>query len=534
MQPDLESRMTGSKKAPNIALRRIREMERQESRAEFANALASLARKMGEPVSPSERYIARLEDGDVRFPSAPYRRVLTALCQRPISELGFALRRPAPAPAAAAVAPQPAGHAAGVAVPGGEPGALAAAYPPAGGEQAPAPDWPVWFGTRLVHLVALVDSWRDPAGQFGCLQAMLDQEVVMFDAQAPAQPPGAAAAYALSRRQALAALAALPLAAGMSQSPGASAWVAADAFLPRCAASLTACWHLLRGADLETVSQTVSAYIVALGGIARQSSRHQATAARLASQAHRISGIIALHRGHLGSREAHCRQALFYADMADDAASRAAALISLGGTYNYSGEPARATELFERALGLESEISPLLSAKASAGLAAVYGQLGREREAIHSIGRAQDLFPDDPEQDPSFLFADVPSAGVILQQGMAYLALAGQLPGRGYAEKAAQVFGELDRGSRAAPERIRVEIANHHAATAVHLNDLDAFVLHMADAIEGTAALRSAQRQKEAAAAWDLAAARWPREPRVLELGDGARLIRPDPAPPGS
>ncbi len=209
------------------------------------------------------------------------------------------------------------------------------------------------------------------------------------------QPSGAAVAYALSRRQALAALAALPLAAGMSHSPGAAVR-AADAFLPRCAASLTACWHLLRGADLETVSQTVSAYIVALGGIARQSSRHRATAARLASQAHRIASIVSLHRGQLNGREAHCRQAVFYADMADDAASRAAALISLAGTYNYYGEPARATGLYERVLGLESEISPLLRSKASADLAVVYGKLGREREAIDSRGPRQESVPRQP------------------------------------------------------------------------------------------------------------------------------------------
>ncbi len=117
---------------------------------------------------------------------------------------------------------------------------------------------------------------------------------------------------------------------------------------------------------------------------------------------------------------------------------------------------------------------------------------------------------------------------------MAYLALAEQSPGGNYAAQAAHAFGDLDRGSRAAPERIRVEIANHHAATAVHLNDLDAFVLHMTDALEGAAALGSAQRKKEAARAWDLATARWPREPRVLALSDGARVIRPDPTTHGS
>lgn len=76
-------------RAPNIALRRIREHERHETRSEFAEALAQMAREMGESVHPSERYVARLEDGDISCPRPAYRRALVALCRRPLSELGF-------------------------------------------------------------------------------------------------------------------------------------------------------------------------------------------------------------------------------------------------------------------------------------------------------------------------------------------------------------------------------------------------------------------------------------------------------------
>jgi hypothetical protein len=72
-------------------LRKVREMERNETRAEFAEAMALKAHEMGLKVQPSVRYIARLEDGDIKFPHPPYRRVLVALCRRPLSELGFTL-----------------------------------------------------------------------------------------------------------------------------------------------------------------------------------------------------------------------------------------------------------------------------------------------------------------------------------------------------------------------------------------------------------------------------------------------------------
>jgi len=90
-----------SRRKPNLVLRRIREQERHESRAEFAAALTRAAHEMGESVEPSERYVARLEDGEVAYPHPPYRRVLTRVCGRSMADLGFVPRR---GPLAAAIA----------------------------------------------------------------------------------------------------------------------------------------------------------------------------------------------------------------------------------------------------------------------------------------------------------------------------------------------------------------------------------------------------------------------------------------------
>ncbi len=79
----------GRTRVPNVVLRRIRVDERQETRAEFAESMARKAEELGERVFPSERYVARLEDGDIRYPHPAYRRVLSALCGRPATELGF-------------------------------------------------------------------------------------------------------------------------------------------------------------------------------------------------------------------------------------------------------------------------------------------------------------------------------------------------------------------------------------------------------------------------------------------------------------
>ena len=81
--------MNDRQKVPNVVLRRVREEERQETRSEFAEAMAQKAAELGERVFPSERYVARLEAGDVTYPHPAYRRVLTALCGRPVNQLGF-------------------------------------------------------------------------------------------------------------------------------------------------------------------------------------------------------------------------------------------------------------------------------------------------------------------------------------------------------------------------------------------------------------------------------------------------------------
>lgn len=76
-------------KTPNRVLRDIRENERYETRAEFAEAMARLARETGEDVYPDENYVQRLESGAVSWPHAAYRNILVRLCERPAVELGF-------------------------------------------------------------------------------------------------------------------------------------------------------------------------------------------------------------------------------------------------------------------------------------------------------------------------------------------------------------------------------------------------------------------------------------------------------------
>jgi hypothetical protein len=81
--------VTKQRRPPNLTLRRIREVERQETREEFAEAIGKAARALGEKIDCNWRTVARWEDGETARPYPAYRRVLSALLNRPFSELGF-------------------------------------------------------------------------------------------------------------------------------------------------------------------------------------------------------------------------------------------------------------------------------------------------------------------------------------------------------------------------------------------------------------------------------------------------------------
>jgi hypothetical protein len=80
-------------KAPNPVLRRIREVERRETREEFAAAVVIAGRQLGNrQLGCDARLVAKWEDGDVGCPRPAYQRALEALTGRPFAELGFRQR----------------------------------------------------------------------------------------------------------------------------------------------------------------------------------------------------------------------------------------------------------------------------------------------------------------------------------------------------------------------------------------------------------------------------------------------------------
>jgi tetratricopeptide (TPR) repeat protein len=514
-------------RSPNEILRRIRVDERRQTRAEFAESLARRASELGESLTPSERYVARLEDGEIRFPHPAYRRVLAAECGRPVTELGFESRTPRqriqpsidliPVPAYLASMNRAASGQVNTL------GSFDATFAVLRTDRS----WPDWFGIKLAHLISLIDRWQIQEADISALQAVLAQEILMFDASAPKADDPRSIVYSISRRQTLMTIAALPsaFAANALSIDSRSFSSARESFLTHCAASITACWHLLRGSDLDVVDDMMSSYLLPLEGIARQSSKHQHAAAILVSQTHRVRGIIALHRNQINIREFHCKQAYRYAGVASDAGSQASALISLASTYFYQANPEQAATVYERALLLESQLPPLQRSRVYAELAVVYGQLNRVDQALHSAEMAGRLYPDDPTEDPSYLYAEFTPASLALEQGLAFLALAEHHDGSDYQQRAEQILRAMDESaSIVVPDRIRFEIVNHLARTSVLLGDADAFEMYIYRGIEGARLLGSSQREREARAAFMRAKQKWPDEKRLDKVSEHLQI----------
>jgi transcriptional regulator with XRE-family HTH domain/tetratricopeptide (TPR) repeat protein len=365
-----------------------------------------------------------------------------------------------------------------------------------------------WFGKKLAHVLMTVEYYCSRP------EACLELETVV-GMELNTMPPHSEIAYALSRRQFLITLASLPTARILAMLQDRYATAQIEQFLSQCAASLTACWHLMRGSDYALVEEHLSTYLTLLASLARNtSSKYQKLAASLATQGYRLKGILALHRNSARERDASFQEAVQYAEIAQHPGLLVAALISLA---YHKKDPREAEHLYRRALVYENGISPLQLSRLYAQLSVAYAQENREKEALHSFHEAQDVYPALPEQDSSFLYAEFSPFSLLLEQGRVYLALSYHQPTGQHPQQAWKIFaeGEERQTQPGISERIRYEIINYQAETALALRERDLCCAYMEQGAHGAETLRSAKRRKEILVTKSQALKVWPHEARV-------------------
>ncbi len=337
--------------------------------------------------------------------------------------------------------------------------------------------------------------------------------------------------YQLSRQTALAMLATLSTSLLARIQFGPFTALLIEEFLSQSAASITSCWHLLRGDGLTTVEYALPTYIPSLIAVVKQSSTYRQRAAYLAAQGSLLLSLIALHRLRFTSRVAYCKQALEYASLSEDQTLLVTVLTHLGDAFCTNGQPIEMLQTYQQAeqYSANSEVSAFLRSKVLAELAHAYAQQGHTQEALRCLGQAHAIFAEESADTPAFLSTDYGLFQLILFEGLSALDLGAyeevhDNPARAH-EHYLEATRKLTRIEQIpqtiiVPARINVEIVNQRSLAAVHAGDLDDFVKHLLAGAKGAETLGSEKRRQEVHANWKAARKAWPHETKVLELAD--------------
>ena len=383
-----------------------------------------------------------------------------------------------------------------------------------------ARDWDVWAGMKLVQILKMVSSSSSQSHSYEeiCeeIQTFLDQEIKMLDDMMPLGD--AREKHFISRRQALIMIAALP-SMPLSWNPSIATSIVAEQFLPQCAASITACWHLLQEQGLTAVEEILPTYLPMLMTLALRPSKYQIAAARLATLANMLRAIVAKHRLKDNERERYCNEAIRCSYFSNERRLQAAALMSLGYTYLFC-LPFRlkaAIETFQNALQTLGNEASLLKSDIYIGLADAHAQCQEEREALECIAQAQNHFPSHPEYDPSFLYADCSLPVLYQWEGKMCLHLAEHYPSQDYYEKA---FYSFEKATEAHPlhDRGTSEIIIDQANAALGMGELSIYTSYLRKGVELAVTLGSQRRYNEAYAVYQQTPNPWHSEQQIRAL----------------
>jgi len=279
------------------------------------------------------------------------------------------------------------------------------------------------------------------------------------------------------------------------------------------------CWHLMMSNELEIAEQTLWGYLPKLTVLANQPSEHRQVAASTAAQGYLLAGSLAGHRNDLNERERYCEQALLYGNLAQDRNLQVSALKQLALTYEYKDRPGAVLQTYQKAIPYLNEVSPLLQARMYAGLAGAHAQCGQKLggqvdEALSALAHAYESFPEEPEEDPSFLYADCDYFTIILWDGLVHLDI-------DQPKEARKAFEHVDglQPKIKLPEKVRIEFLNYQAETFIQLRELDAASLYLEEAVKAALALGSERRYNEAYEIYKHMRIIWRNESRVKALG---------------
>ncbi len=274
---------------------------------------------------------------------------------------------------------------------------------------------------------------------------------------------------------------------------------------------IQACWQFSKGNELALAEELLPKCMTKLVPLAQQSSKHQQTAAHLVAQGYRLYSIFALHKNNLLVGELYDKQAVQYSLLSGDRNLLIISLRGLGNRHYYQGHYPQALQTYLEALQHVESISPLLQACVYMSLAVAYAHVGQKQNSLTYMGLAHDTFPDYSETDENFSYAEFDRSQMILWGGITHAQI-------GKTAKALDIFNRIEQLGTIVSERLRIEIFNHRARTAIVSGDLEQGSTYVESGITGAKAIGSQRRYKEAYENYNQMALLWPQEKRVKEL----------------
>src|SRR6266487_198179 len=364
----------------------------------------------------------------------------------------------------------------------------------------------------LYRIIKEVCYWTGREGFQDNLQIIIDRLIREFDTM---EQHHTHVRDVLSRRDALVVIAGLPLALLVKIQTGSVTTAVLEEFLAQCTTSIAMCWHLLKGNEFRLVESMLSRYLRELEKLAYQPSKYQKSAASLAAQGYLLYALLALHQNNLLAREAYCKQAIQLGQLAEDVNLHMTAHKWLAVTYYYAQRPSKALQTFQEIEPFLNQISPLLRGSVYVKMADAYAQCGHEQDALRCIRIAHETFPEHPEQDPCFLYADCGHPTLPFWEGLTYIDL-------DQPEEAWNALARIEHlpSNIVVPERTRIETINRQAEAAIALGDQERFRTYIEMGVNGARALGSEKRYNEALDVYRQAKLVWSKEPRVKELQD--------------
>jgi tetratricopeptide (TPR) repeat protein len=301
-----------------------------------------------------------------------------------------------------------------------------------------------------------------------------------------------------------------------------------EQFLSRCAAGLVACSRLLDGPELSSLAQILPTYQAPLQAVMRLAPLYRPRAASLLWQVQRYQGLLAHHRGQQQARIKAMQQAVDTSLWTHDPVQQVAAWRALAGALSdtyYTRNGTSATQSATETLHAIQQASPLLSATSPLAHSALYtisahayAHLNEEEEAMRCLEQARAAFCE--EHEPESLYLDFGAACFVMWEGSLYLALSEHRADNEYFQKADETFARIETLASPVPERLRVEALNNRALAALNMGDLDQFEQYFKLGAQGSRALGSEKRLREARANFKAAREAWPHESRIEQLVD--------------